>query len=421
MNNVTLGYGGLLQGYSNMMEFPAVRRIGVNMGVNMGKLGTEILLANVKDLARGGTLAGLRTTYTVSKKFPLTVGVNIVADINQFSGMKDKDGDSYPDLFDEFPDQKAYWVDTDNDGLADNDPADSDRDGDGLPDVPGSPDILKFWQNLEASTGADFSTYYDTIPDNYVDLDPEPFSAEKNKAGAYGFAADIGYPIFKNKFIALDVYSEFNHLLFPAVDATESFAGRTKKSGTGISIPGVRATILKFLHLSAEYRIKKSYYVQQYFDQSYDLTRVQPFYVGNDPFIETRDMKLFADPSSATNTAGYFGSASAQILNIASISVSYANMKADTVEFNSFFAQASINTDFIPKLSIASAYYQRNNDPNPFDFGNPSENTILGYKLGYEISKGVSLIWDFRQFYRNTGGEKLEPVKLTTIETSFAF
>ncbi len=421
LNSVTLGYGGLLSGYSNMMEFPSIRRIGVNMGVNMGKLGTELLLANVKDLARGGTLAGLRTSYKVSKAFPLTVGINVIADINQFSGLKDKDGDSYPDLFDVFPDNDKYWIDSDGDGLADNDPTESDRDGDNDIDVIG-PDLTAHWQRIEELTGQNLSAYYEQVIDDSVSLKPDPFSAKENKAMALGFGADIGYPIFSNKFIALDVYSEFNQLIFPTVDSTESFVGRSnKRSGTGITIPGVRASIMKFLNLSVEYRIKKEYFVQNYFDQSYDLTRVQPYFVDQDLFVETKDMKLFADSLSATNTAGYFGSASAQILNIASISASYANMKADKIEFNSFFAQASINTDFIPKLSIASAYYMRNNDENPFDFGNPSENTILGYKLGYEVSKGVSLIWDFRQFYRDTGGEELEPVKMTTIETAFSF
>ncbi|MFQ6614493.1 MAG: hypothetical protein ACE5D1_06585, partial [Fidelibacterota bacterium] len=99
---------------------------------------------------------------------------------------------------------------------------------------------------------------------------------------------------------------------------------------------------------------------------------------------------------------------------------SYTNMVADTVEFNSFFAQVNLNADLIPKLSVATAYYIRNNDPNPFNFGNPSENTILGYRLGYEVGEGVSLIWDFRQFYRDSGNG-LEPVKQTTIETAFNF
>jgi hypothetical protein len=55
------------------------------------------------------------------------------------------------------------------------------------------------------------------------------------------------------------------------------------------------------------------------------------------------------------------------------------------------------------------------------DFENPSENTILGYRVGYQMSKGVSLIWDFRQFYRDDGTGNLKPIKQATIETSFNF
>jgi hypothetical protein len=67
------------------------------------------------------------------------------------------------------------------------------------------------------------------------------------------------------------------------------------------------------------------------------------------------------------------------------------------------------------------AYYQRNNDDDPFDFENPSENTIMGYRVGYQMGKSVSLIWDFRQFYRDDGTGNLEPIKQATIETSFNF
>ena len=45
LNNVTLGYGGLLSGYSNMMEFPSVRKVGINTGISFGKFGTELFLS----------------------------------------------------------------------------------------------------------------------------------------------------------------------------------------------------------------------------------------------------------------------------------------------------------------------------------------------------------------------------------------
>jgi len=397
LENVTLGYGGLVSGYSNMMEFPSVRRIGVNTGIQTKNIGAEIFFSNIKDFSRGGTLMGLRGTYRLSKSFPLTVGANLVVDMNQFSGLKDRDGDTYPDIFDDFPDDKKLWNDTDGDGIPDpNQPVDSTR-----------------WD-----IDADGDNIYDPLDDSVV-LKADPFSTTDNKGLALGYGVDVGYPIFKNKLVSLLAYSELNVLSFPSIDSPA--ISRPARSGMGITIPGIQATILKFIHARFEYRIKQNYFVPQFFDQAYDLTRVVAEYQANgDTQIRTRDMILFGDESSKVNSKGYYGLASADILNIASFAASYTNMVADTVEFNSFFAQVSLNADLVPKLSVATAYYLRNNDSNPFDFKNPSENTVLGYRLGYEVGEGVSLIWDFRQFYRDNG-TGLQPVKQTTIETAFNF
>lgn len=401
LEKVVLGYGGLVNGYSNMMEFPSVRRVGVNSGFNFGKFGGEIFFANMKDMIRGGTLVGLRSTYTVSKKFPLTVGVNVVSDINQFSGLKDRDDDSYPDIFDDFPDDGKLWNDTDGDGLADYNGGSEepeigwDKDGDNNNEI------------------ADWAGGTDN-----EELKGTPFSIEDNQGSATGFAVDIGYPVLKNKLFSLMVFSEYNMLSFPAVKAIN----RPERKGTGITVPGIRASILKIVHISLEYRMKQEHFVPQFFDQGYDLNRVIAVYdeEAQNADIYTKDMLLFADPSSVVNTNGLFGSASMSLFNLVDFSAAYANMEAEDVVYRSFFAQLNLNTENIPKLSAASAYYQRNNDENPFDFQNPSENTVLGYQVGYEISDGVSLIWDYRQYYRDVGNG-LEPVKQTSIETAFTF
>ncbi|GIS54140.1 hypothetical protein Ct9H90mP29_11820 [bacterium] len=70
-------------------------------------------------MSRGGTIAGFRMAYTVSDDIPLTIGVNYFTDANMFSGLKDKDSDSYPDIFDDFPDDSTLWNDTDGDGWPD--------------------------------------------------------------------------------------------------------------------------------------------------------------------------------------------------------------------------------------------------------------------------------------------------------------
>lgn len=396
LENVVLGYGGLVSGYSNMMEFPSVRRVGVNGGFNVGPFGGEVFFANIKDLSRGGTLLGLRTTYTVSKSFPLTVGVNFVSDINQFSGLKDKDGDSYPDIFDDFPDDKTIWNDTDNDG---------------------TPDPHDGIDSLLWDIDADGDNVYDKDDDEIV-LKATPFSIKENQGSATGFAIDIGYPVFSGKLFSLAVFSEYNMMSFPEVKEI----GRPERSGSGITVPGIRASILRTFHVSLEYRIKQEYFVPQFFDQGYDLNRVIAVYDSSsaNAQIFTKDMLMFADSSSVVNTSGIFGSASMSVFSLVDFSAAYANMVADSVTYQSFFAQLNLNTENIPKLSVASAYYQRNNDENPFDFANPSVNTVLGYRVGYEISDGVSLIWDYRQYYRDVGNG-LEPVKQTSIETAFTF
>ncbi len=404
LDGVTLGYGGLLNRYSNMMEFPSIRKVGFNAGVNIARIGAELFAANVKELANEnpGTLIGLRGSYRISKALPLRIGANFVMDMNQFGGLSDADEDSYPDIFDDFPDNANLWNDT---------------DGDGIPDFEGG--------SKEPESGWDIDGDGDNILDSdedseNVSLKPTPFSILDNEATATGFAFDLGYPILNTKVVALEVYTEFNQLVFPAV----SSINRVEKTGSGITIPGLRANLFKFLNLSFEYRIKEGYFIPQFFDQAYDLNRVIVSYdVDGNASVNTKDMYIFSDPSSKASTAGYYGSAGADIFGLVQFTASYTSMKASDTEFNSFFALLSANTDNIPKLSAASAYYQRNNDENPFDFKNPSENTILGYRIGYEVSKGVSLVWNFRQFYRDdgSGNNVLEPIKQTTIETVFNF
>ena len=396
LNNVTLGYGGLLSGYSNMMEFPSVRKVGINTGIGFGNFGTELFLSNMKDFTRGGTLMGLRGTYKLSDAIPLTFGLNFVMDMNQFSGLKDTDDDTYPDIFDDFPNNKDYWNDTDGDGIA---------------DFNGG--------NKPPATGWDIDGDGDNILDSVKDptLKPTPFSLKDNKATAQGFAFDLGYPVVKSKAFSLEAYMEYNKLIFPKIKG-DNYYSRKAMNGTGITIPGVRASVFSFLNVSFEYRLKNGYFAPQFFDGSYDLSRVVAEFSNSGTVIRTKDQVILVDSSS---TSGLYGSASANVFNLVSFNAAYASMKGDgDIEFNSFNALINVNAENIPKLSVAQAYYQRNNDKNPFDFGNPTINTIFGYKVGYEVNAGVSLIWDFRQFYRDTGNG-LEPVKQTTIETAFNF
>ena len=405
IENMTLGQGGLMQGYSNMMEFPTVRRVGINTGFNVGPIGGEVFLSNIKDFSRGGTIMGLRAQYRVSDALPITIGLNYISDANMFSSMKDKDGDSFPDIFDDFPSDSSLWNDTDGDGWPD--PGHGESVSDSLVDI-----------------DADGDNLVDTVDDT-IALKARPFSVNDNKASVCAWSLDISYPVLSGDILSLSVYAEFNSLSFPEIatisDNSDTLFYRPKRFGTGLTVPGLRSTLFGLLNISLEYRSVKGSYVPQFFDQAYDLNRVVSISQGNETIIRTKDMSIFSDYDDSWSSNGLFGSANMNLFNLVNFSASYASMAVDTVEYNSFNSVLTLNTDNIPKLSIATAFYRRNNDKKPFDFKNPSENTILGYRVGYEMSKGVSLIWEYSEFYRDNGTGKLEPVKQTKVETAFSF
>ena len=405
IEGMTLGYGGLMSNYSNMMEFPTVRRVGLNTGLNIGPIGFELFLANLKDLSRGGTVTGMRASYTVSEDIPLTIGINYVSDANMFSALKDKDEDSYPDVFDDFPDSSSIWNDT---------------DGDGIPD----PHVTIDTARWDIDADGDNIYDYGLDGDDSISLKATPFSLKDNKAKTTALSFDIGYPVLNSDLITLDLYLEYNKLNFPGFISKDSSFVRKDRSGTGITLPGVRSTLFGFINFSLEYRMINDFYIPQFFDQAYDLNRVTTLTSNNNTIIKTKDMSLFdgrIDSAGSQSSSGLFGSAGFSLFNLVNFTASYANMKSDTTEIKSFSSYLNLNTENIPKISSAMAYFQRNNDDNPFDFENPSINTIMGYSIGYELSKGVNLIWDFKQFYREDGTGSIEPIKQTTIETTFNF
>ena len=405
IENMTLGQGGLMQGYSNMMEFPSVRRVGINTGFNIGPFGGELFLSNIKDFSRGGTIMGLRAQYKVSDSLPITIGLNYVSDANMFSSLKDKDSDSFPDIFDDFPTDSSLWNDTDGDGWPD--------PGHGM----GVPDSL-------IDIDADGDNILDNLDDE-ITLKAKPFSINENKASVSAWSLDVSYPVLSGDMLSLTIYTELNSLSFPEVVTIDNNADtvfyRPKRSGTGLTIPGLRSTLFGLLNISIEYRSIMGSYVPQFFDQAYDLNRVVSISQGTETTVKTKDMSIFSEYDDSWSSDGLFGSANMNLFNLINFNASYASMKADTIEYNSFNSVLTLNTDNIPKLSNATAFYSRNNDKNPFDFNNPSENTVMGYRVGYEMSKGVSLIWEYSEFYRDDGTGKLEPVRQTKVETAFSF
>ena len=68
--------------------------------------------------------------------------------------------------------------------------------------------------------------------------------------GAQGFGFDIGYPLLKSRALSLEVYSEFNTLSFSQSTGDTTYFNRNKMTGSGITLPGLRASCFGFKNIS---------------------------------------------------------------------------------------------------------------------------------------------------------------------------
>jgi hypothetical protein len=75
LNNFTIGHGLIMNNYANDTDFPAIRRIGVNFGLDLEKWGFELMTNDLADIEILGTRVYFRP---VGK---LAIGVSAVTDI----------------------------------------------------------------------------------------------------------------------------------------------------------------------------------------------------------------------------------------------------------------------------------------------------------------------------------------------------
>jgi hypothetical protein len=99
---VTLGYGLVMQDYSNIMEYPSIIRVGAELGLNRQNFVLEAMFANFRELAEPGVFGG-RLAYRplTASSLPLLrkleVGATAVVDGNQYAAVEDMLETDLPD------------------------------------------------------------------------------------------------------------------------------------------------------------------------------------------------------------------------------------------------------------------------------------------------------------------------------------
>ncbi len=404
VDNYRLGFGLLMNHYSNTVEYPNVIRTGMELGLHGQKMGFDGMINNFSELTNGGGLLAGRFSYNVLGK--LQIGASVVYDVNQYKALKDRDHDGVPDYLDPFPDDKKYSIDSDHDGIPDSE--DPDRDGNGFTD---NPDWL-------IANGYDTTKINDDAyladPRNWAKthLSSEPFNIEKaGDKAQFALALDASYPILNFKYLQLTTYAQWAK--FPY------------NGGWGVTFPGFLAKFA-FINAYAEYRVFSPHFLPEYFNTTYELERAT-FKEVTDTLtgvthIEPVSKRQLLDNYSE-KLRGYVIGANFDLWNFLVFGAEYQNMSKSAFHVRTFRSTLDLNTNFIPKINRAGAYFYQDNANELFK---RTEGTILGYRLEYEISGGASLLFDFRQTYRDLNGDgKIsgpgETVRTTNIQTVIRF
>lgn len=86
ISGVTMGHGLIMRDYANDSDFPAIRRVGLNLGISLTKLGFETV---VNDLANPDIFGARFVVRPFAPAFRLGFGVSGVADINPLKDVMD--------------------------------------------------------------------------------------------------------------------------------------------------------------------------------------------------------------------------------------------------------------------------------------------------------------------------------------------
>ncbi len=426
LDNVTMGYGALINSYSNTLLYPQVRKVGMEFKVEFPQNLNVYGFTN--DFKENMGLTGFRVSAPIGGGF--TLGLSFANDRNQYLGLKDVDDDGRPDLVDDFPKNANFWIDSDDDGYDDTNPLEFDIDGDGITDtldgnIPG-------WNiDLDNDGFPDI-----VVLDDDITRKPQPIDINNAKGKHISsYAIDLGVPLIREALFSLDFYSQYAALLGktvdPTIDSNNEDTTNIVNTGYGLIPIGLSARFGP-ASFNLEFRmIPNGNFDFGYFNKSYELERSAfKSSSNNQGEIVTKSERL----GTYGKQNGFYSSLNINLGGLFDAGFSYQNLNGEQYDVLTNQFQEAENQSFsgilkltksISKIKKADLFYQQRNVPNPFDF-EFSESTIMGYNIGLELGNGMVLSYVFRRSFIDMNGDgdvkdENEMINMTSIETSFSF
>jgi len=378
LSSVTFGYGLIMDRFTNMLHYPDQKLLGLQFYLNdISPIGISLqtVLADFKELNDDGGLAGVRLAVKPfnPSNVPILSGISIggtyVRDINQYSPARKWDV------------QKPKSVGLYNYLLSLNVPVREALDtviNTGLGDP--REDMIKYQNELNA----------------------------KKEEDAYGIiGGDIGIPIISSKLLGLEIYGQ-------------AAIRDDGKHGWGVGAPGV-AVKAGPIWANIEYRHSRGRFEFNHFNTYYLDERLT-----RDPMVYTKEDLM---PSATLN--GIYGKLGGNIASVLILDGSYQYLigkeekgkeRDKDQRFEAVASAGEILTEKIPKLSKAEFYYSKTNIGNLKEkFFDKTEYMYYGYRIGFDITSGATLIWDSRYGFKRDEKGDLKSNNFISVQTAINF
>ncbi|MDY6915582.1 MAG: hypothetical protein SVM86_04655 [Candidatus Cloacimonadota bacterium] len=365
----SLGKGLVMKNYSNMLRYPQVRQIGLQVGGKLpfSDLRLEFFSSN---LAENDILAG-RAQFKPFREMPIPLLNNIILggtiahDRNQINGLIDTDEDGYADYFDDYPNNDNWHNEVDR-----------KRDY-----------YLSLYEEInDDSTG--FTNWFE----NSSILPRNPSMKDLGEDDVTVWGIDYELPLYQSDLFYLSNYGEMAQII---------------DHNMGFIFPGFYAKFLIF-QMNLEYRTYQDDFEPNFFDYLYDEQRAS-----------VQDSTVYAKEETLANrvkTHGWFGSLTSNILDLVKLTVSYEDMyKEDEGSYRGIWGTLSLNTRYIPKLRTAEVSYGQTGFDKLKYFKTP--NAYIKGKLGYSLAANTELVGSYQERYIDKDGSGKIEGKNETLKT----
>ncbi len=356
IESYTLGNGLIMKDYSNMLLYPDTRKLGGMVGFNVGQVSAEFFSANLVE----NDILGSRIAYSPLSN--LQIGISGAADLDQLNGISDVDGDGYPDVYDDYPEDADYY-----------DKYQKDKS-----------------RLRDAYSGSDFDDYFENIlnlGDHKKLSDLQGNGLDKE---VYEVGVDYSLDIYKGSVLSLQNYGE---------------AAKIVDRGFGFVFPGIRAKFL-FVELDVGYKQNEKEFVAHYFDALYDQNRVSVSSTDDSVSIITKKESL----KDVAASRGWEGTISSDFYGILDLTVSYSDMRYDNEDLDESEKKSqgiegvlSLKPGIIPKVSTVYIKYKQDDEPKLFNDWK-TENTYVEGKIALALSSTTSVNWLYTERYKDLDG-----------------